>query len=60
MIFNTIYHIVFLLFTIYILFHTISYGIYEIKEQDNKSGGITTIIFTVFCVIFSNIMIWQN
>lgn len=54
------YHSLFLIFTIYILINSISYGIYEIKKENNKTGGASVIIFTIFSVIFSNIMIWQN
>ncbi|MFR2534586.1 MAG: hypothetical protein ACLS95_05085 [Clostridia bacterium] len=57
---NLIYHILFLLFTIYVLIHTISYGIYEIKEENNKTGGYFVISFTVFTIIFSNIVVWLN
>lgn len=54
------YHILFLIFTLYILVNCISYGIYEIKNEKNKSGGITVILFTFFSAIFSNIMVWLN
>lgn len=60
MVITIIYHVFFLIFTIYVLFNSISYGIYEIKKEKNKSGGITLIIFTIFSVIFSNIMVWKN
>lgn len=54
------YHILFLIFTLYTLIIAISYGLYEMREQKNKTGGISVILFTVFSVIFSNIMVWQN
>lgn len=54
------YHILFSIFTIYILINSISYGVYEIKKEKNKTGGIAVISFTVFSVIFSNIMVWLN
>ena len=57
---NLFYHILFLMFTIYVLINSISYGLYEIKEQKNKLGGRIVIIFTIFSVIFSNIVVWQN
>ena len=54
------YHIVFLIFTIYVLIRSVAYGLYEINEQENKFGGRLVILFTIFCVIFSNIMVWKN
>ena len=55
---DLIYRIVFLLITILIVFNSISYAIYEIKQEKNKYGGICVIIFTIFSSIFSNIMVW--
>ncbi len=54
------YHILFLFFTIYVLVYSISYGLYEIKQEKNSFGGSLVIAFTIFSVIFSNIMVWQN
>ena len=53
---SIIYFIVFLIITLYILLKTIGYAIYEIKEQNNKIGGIVIISFSTFVVIFANIM----
>ena len=55
-----IYHILFSIFTIYVLINSSSYGLYEINGENNKTGGITIIAFTIFSVIFSNIMVWLN
>ncbi len=57
---NVVYHALFLLFTIYVFIHTISYGMYEIKQENNKMGGYFVISFTVLTVIFSNIVVWLN
>ena len=57
---NLFYHILFLLFTIYVLIQSISYALYEIKQENNSFGGKMVIAFTIFSVIFSNIMVWQN
>lgn len=57
---NLFYHILFLLFTIYVLIQTISYALYEIKQEHNSFGGTVVIAFTIFSVIFSNIIVWQN
>lgn len=54
------YHILFLIFTSYVLIKSVSYGLYEINEQKNKLGGRIVILFTIFSVIFSNIIVWLN
>lgn len=58
--FNLFYHILFLLFTIYVLIQSVSYSLYEIKHEENKLGGSIVILFSIFSVVFSNIMVWQN
>ena len=57
---NLYYHIVYVMLCIYVLIKSISYGLYEIKEEKNKYGGIMVITITIFDVIFSNIVIWQT
>lgn len=57
---NLFYHLVFLIFTIYVLIQSISYALYEIRQEKNLFGGKFVIIFSTFCVIFSNIVVWQN
>ena len=53
---HIIYFIVFLIITIYVLLKAIGYAIYEIKELNNKIGGIVVISFSTLVVIFVNIM----
>lgn len=53
---SIIYFFIFLLTTLYILLKVIGYAIYEIKELDNKFGGIVIISFSTAVVIFVNIM----
>ena len=55
---NVIYNVLFLIVSILILFKTLGYAFYEIKQLKNKSGGITIIYFSVLIVIFSNIMMF--
>ena len=57
---STLYHIVFTIFTIYVLIESIYYFIFEYKNQKNKFGGICIITFSIFCVLFSNIIVWIN
>ena len=54
------YDIIFLLISLYILLKAIGYGLYEIKEKTNKSGGITVITFSILVVIFANIVMIIN
>lgn len=53
-----IFRFLFLFFTIFILLKTVFYGLYEIKTQNNKSGGIGVIVFSVLTTIFVNIVIF--
>ena len=57
---SLIFDIIFLIFTLYILLRCIAYGIYEIKEENNKSGGILFIITGTVAVVFSNILMFIN
>ena len=52
-----IYDLLFIFISLYVLIKTIYYGIYEIKENDNKTGGIVVISFSVIVFIFFNIVI---
>ena len=54
------YHLLFLIFSVYLLIQTISYGLYEINEQKNNFGGRIVILFSIFSIVFSNIIVWQN
>ena len=55
---SIIYDLIFLVITIFILLKVIGYALYEIKELNNKAGGITIISFSSLVVIFTNIMMW--
>ena len=45
---SVIYKLFFLLLTIWILLKAIGFAIYEIKELDNKTGGVVVICFSVY------------
>lgn len=55
---SIIYDLIFLVISIFILLKVIGYAIYEIKELNNKAGGIAIISFSVLVVIFANVMMW--
>lgn len=57
--FNVVYHLLFLIISLYVALKAIGYAIYEINTLKNKSGGIVIITFSIFVVIFSNLFVWQ-
>ena len=57
---HTAVSILFLIFSIYFLIRVISYGIYEIKNENNNFGGYSIICISIIALIFSNIMILIN
>lgn len=46
--------------SIWIFVRTLSYGIYEIKQNSNMLGGITTIVIAVSSLIFPNLIMYIN
>ena len=42
------------IFTIYIFIYSISYSIYEFKNNKNKQGGITSCLLGTFQLLFTN------
>ena len=55
---NLIYHFIFIAVSLFILIKTIFYGIYEINSENNKSGGIAVICFSVLVIVFANIIVF--
>lgn len=55
-----IYHFTFLFVSVFVFIKTIFYGIYEIQNEHNKSGGIVVIVFSFLVIIFSNVMMFLN
>lgn len=55
---NFLYHFIFIIFTIFILIKTIFYGMYEINTENNKSGGIAVICFSVLVILFTNVIVF--
>lgn len=49
---NNLEFIAYILFLIYIFVSSIYYAIYEMKNKNNKFGGISVICFTLISVIF--------
>lgn len=57
---NTIFYIIFIISSFFIFINTVSYGLYEIKEQKNTYGGVLVIAFSIFCIIFVNVVILNS
>ncbi len=55
---NLICHFIFIIITIFILLKTFFYGIYEIKTQKNKTGGVCVILFSILVIIFANVIVF--
>lgn len=55
---NFLFYIVFIITTVFILVKTISYGLYEINTENNKSGGIAIIGFSILVIVFTNVMVF--
>ena len=53
------YHVLFLLISLYVSLKAIGYGIYEINNFKNKTGGIAVIVFSIVVLIFSNFIVWK-
>ena len=45
---------------IVIFLHNVSFGIFEIKQKNNKFGGLFTIVFSLASIILSVIVFWTN
>ena len=56
--YNIFYSFIFIIISIYFCIKAIAYGLYEIKNENNKSGGITVISFSILVTIFINIVIF--
>lgn len=47
-----------LILSIIIFIKTTSYGLYELKENNNKAGGITVIAIATLALILPNIVVY--
>ena len=51
------FNIFVLIFSIGLEVRSIAYGLYEIKQNKNKAGGIVFILFSLAVLIFTNIVL---
>lgn len=47
------------LLSIWVFSKSFSYSIYEIKENNNKAGGITCCILSLIGLVLPNIALWM-
>ena len=57
---SMVFHVLFLLVSVFICLKTIGYAMYEINTLHNKLGGIAVIAFSVLVVLFTNVIVWLN
>lgn len=55
---NYFFNFLFFIFSIFVLLKSVFYALYEIKSQDNKSGGVAIIVFTVIVLVIANVVVF--
>ena len=55
---NYFFNFLFFIFSIFVLLESVFYALYEIKSQDNKSGGIAVIVFSVIVIVLANVVVF--
>lgn len=51
--FDSLQFVLFVIVNIFIFIKVLAYGLYEIKQENNKFGGITVIIFSLLVAVLS-------
>ena len=57
---TTFEYMFFIIFTVFAFIKSLSYAIYEIKQENNKIGGFFIILFALFASIISNVALILN
>ena len=55
---NYFFNFLFFIFSIFVLLKSVFYALYEIKSQDNKSGGGAVIVFSVIVIVLANVVVF--
>lgn len=55
---NYFFNFLFFIFSIFVLLKSVFYALYEIKSQDNKSGGVAVIVFSVVVLVLANVVVF--
>lgn len=51
--FDSLQFVLFVVVNIFIFIKVLAYGLYEIKQENNKFGGITVIVFSLLVAVLS-------
>ena len=57
--FDSLQFILFVVVIIFIFLKVVAYGLYEIKQENNKFGGITVIVFSLVVSILSIVSLFS-
>ena len=57
--FDSLQFILFIIVIIFVFLKVVSYGLYEIKQENNRFGGITVIVFSLVVSILSIISLFS-
>lgn len=55
---NYFFNFLFFIFSILVLLKSVFYALYEIKSQDNKSGGVAVLVFSVVVLVLANVVVF--
>ena len=51
--FDSLQFVLFVIVNNFIFIRVLAYGLYEIKQENNKFGGITVIVFSLLVAVLS-------
>ncbi len=57
--FDSLQFILFIIIIIFVFLKVVSYGLYEIRQENNKFGGITVIVFSLIVSILSIVSLFS-
>ncbi len=57
--FDSLQFILFIIVIVFIFLKVVAYGLYEIKQENNKFGGITVIVFSLAVSILSIVSLFS-
>ena len=57
--FDSLQFILFIIVIVFIFLKVVAYGLYEIKQENNKFGGITVIVFSLAASILSIVSLFS-
>lgn len=55
---DLVFNLLFLVFSVFVGIRSFAYGVYEVRQNGNKVGGVAFIAFCLVAVLFCNVMVW--